>query len=79
MWSKIRRVVVIDLKKRLVQLQTELNNYSNGSKANGMLFDAMSKDLLHATKMLKPLVHRLVAVPDHRRQHLRSFWTMLIN
>ena len=62
---KSRRVIVVDLKQRLVQLQTKLDDDGNGSKVNGMLFDSMSKDLFHATKMLEPLVHSLVAVPDH--------------
>ena len=36
--SKIRRVVVIDLKQRLFQLQAELDNYSNRPKADAVLF-----------------------------------------
>ena len=77
--SKIGRVVVIDLKQRLFQLQAELDNYSNRPKADAVLFDSMAKNLFHATEMLEVLVHRLVAVPDHRRQHLRSLWTVFIN
>ena len=77
--SKIRRVVVIDLKQRLFQLQAELDNYSNRPKADAVLFDSMAKNLLHATEMLEVLIQRLVAVPDHRCQHLRSLWTVFVS
>ena len=67
-FSKIRCVVVINLKQRLTQLQANLDNYCDCPKADTMHFDSMTEHLFHATEMLETLIHRLVAVPDHRRK-----------